>query len=372
LNTSDCFNPENIVISSVGLLGGSIGLGLKSSGFKGRITGLSSPAGIETALKLGCIDEGFGYDKLADAAADADVIFLCSPILAIIDSLKKLSTMKLPKNLIITDVGSTKQAITEAASCLPKHVRFIGGHPMAGSEKSGPSASDPYLFQNAIYVLTPSKDAPDATENAFASFLERHLGCRHVCLPPAAHDTIAATVSHVPHLLAVALVNLARNTDDRTPGALSLAAGGFRDLTRIASAPFSMWRDILVTNEKVIAPIIDEYVEILKEMKNSLSSKSIGDSFENAARTRDQIQSSRKGFISALYEILVFTKDQPGIIAKMAGALSAEDINIKDIEVMKIREGEGGTIRLGLESPQLAANAIEILKKNGFSARERK
>jgi prephenate dehydrogenase len=373
VKTPSGFDPQTIVISSVGLLGGSIGLSLKSSGFQGRIIGLSSPDNVEIAIKLGCIDEGYGYDSLEEVIKTADVIFLCSPIMAIIESIKKLGNLKLPQGLLVTDVGSTKQAIKAAAAeFLPKHVRFIGGHPMAGSEKSGPSVSDPYLFQNAIYVLTPEKSEPDTTEKGFAHFLESRLGCRHVFLAPDIHDRIAATVSHVPHLLAVALVNLAKRTDDRTPGALSLAAGGFRDLTRIASAPFSMWRDILTTNDKIIAPIIDEYIEILNEMKANLSAPGVGESFKSAATARNQIPSNRKGFISALHEVLVFTKDQPGIIARMAGALAAEDINIKDIEVMKIREGEGGTIRLGLESPQTAARAIGILEKHGFTARERK
>jgi prephenate dehydrogenase len=370
---SDGFTPRTIVISSVGLLGGSLGLSLKSSGFSGTIIGLSSPANIETAKSLGCIDEGYGYDRLADVIAGADALFICSPILAIIDCIEKLGSMTLPEGLLITDVGSTKQAITAAATAyLPRHVHFIGGHPMAGSEKSGPSVSDPYLFQNAMYVLTAAGGNPDATDRAFAAFLERYLGCRHVFLAPDVHDMIAATVSHVPHLLAVALVTLAKRTDDRTPGAMALAAGGFRDLTRIASAPFSMWRDIILTNEKVIGPIVDEYIGILHEIKSLMADKKLGDMFESAARAREQIPANRKGFISALHEILVHAKDQPGVIAVISQSLAMEDINIRDIEVVKVREGEGGTIRLGLESRDHATRAVKILAQNGFSARERK
>jgi len=367
------FAPRTVVISSVGLLGGSLGLALKASGFTGKIIGLSSLANIETGRSLGCIDEGYGYERLPDVIGQADVLFICSPILAIIDCIKKLGSMALPQGLVVTDVGSTKQAIVAAArQSFPPHVHFIGGHPMAGSEKSGPSVSDPYLFQNAMYVLTPASGTASQRDTAFAVFLERFLGCRTVFLAPDVHDIIAAAVSHVPHLLAVALVNLARQTDDRIPGALNLAAGGFRDLTRIASAPFSMWRDILVTNENVIASIVDEYIAILRGMKERLSDTTLGEQFESAARARERIPLSRKGFIKPLHEILVHAKDQPGVIAAISQALSAEGINIKDIEVVKVREGEGGTIKLGFESRQIAENAVATLSRNGFSARERK
>jgi prephenate dehydrogenase len=361
------------VLHSVGLLGGSLGLALKASGFDGTIIGLSSPSNIETARGLGCIDEGYAYDQLGEVVQRADVVFICSPIRAILDCLEKLGGLALPEGLLVTDVGSTKGEIAEAArSRLPSHVHFIGGHPMAGSEKSGPAAADPYLFQNAIYVLAPPAGQPSDLDTRFAAFLEKYLGCRHVFLDPAVHDTIAAAVSHVPHLLAVALVNLAKQTDDRIPGTLQLAAGGFRDLTRIASAPFPMWRDILTTNEKAIGPMLDECAGILQAMKGQLLQDRLAERFEGARLAREQIPVNRKGFINPLHEVLVVAKDQPGIIASISQSLADENINIKDIEVVKVREGEGGTIRLGFDAQSTAARAIDVLARQGFSARERK
>jgi prephenate dehydrogenase len=125
------FIPRTIAIYSVGLLGGSLGLALRQSGYKGRIIGLSSSSAIKEALALGCIDEGYGYDKLNDVVKRSDLLFLCSPINAIVDTIKKLSSMDLPKGLVITDVGSTKQDIVEVSKLLPEGVHFIGGHPMA-------------------------------------------------------------------------------------------------------------------------------------------------------------------------------------------------------------------------------------------------
>jgi len=363
--------PQRIAIYSVGLLGGSLGLSFKQSGYKGRIIGLSSKLNIEKALALGCIDEGYGYDELRNVIKNTDILFLCSPINAIINSINALASMDLPDGLIITDVGSTKQDIINAAAKLPPNVRFIGGHPMAGSEKSGPDASDPFLFQNAIYVLTNSSGVETELEKAMAAMLHRYTGCRNIFLSPAVHDHIAATVSHVPHLLAVALVLLARDTDELTPGTLTLAAGGFRDMTRIASSSYAMWHDIFTTNEKPIEKQLDKLIEILGTFKTGLHNGTLASAFDASNETRSKISSSGKGFLKPLSEILVNAKDQAGFIASITKILADEKINVSDIEVVKVREGEGGTIRLAFESPQTARRAIALLAYNGFSSRER-
>jgi prephenate dehydrogenase len=372
MTESKSYSPKSIFLYSVGLLGGSLGLALKTSGYTGRIVGFSSPRGLQEAKKLGCIDEGYAYDTLPEHIGDADLLVICSPINAILSCLESLAGMDLPEGLLITDVGSTKeQIVATAGRTLPPHVHFLGGHPMAGSEKRGPSAADPYLFQNAIYVLTPPGVDPDPRDRAFAAFLQRYLGCKHVFLDPAVHDTIAATVSHVPHMMAVALVNVAQSMDDRIGGTLDLAAGGFRDMTRIASAPYSVWHDILTTNKKSIAPVLDECIARLQNMKTRLGDDTLGGLFDDAAKTRRRVPSRGKGFISPPSEVLVVAKDQPGIIAAISNSLADRKINIKDIEVVKVREGEGGTIRLAFDSRDTARTAIDILKATGFTAWER-
>jgi len=366
------FNPETIVIYSTGLLGGSIGLALKKSGYKGKIIGISSPRNREIAGKLGCIDEAAGYEDLQNAVSRCDCLFLCSPICTIIKTIEQLGKLDLPEGLLITDVGSTKKAIVESASRhLPPHVHFTGGHPMAGYEKNGPGASDPYLFQNATYVLTPSGGAVSEIDRSFAVFLEKYLGCRYLFLDPAVHDTIAATVSHVPHILAVALVCLAHDIDNQVPGTISLAAGGFRDMTRIASAPYDMWHDILVTNKTAAEPVLDKMISKMTELRNLLKTDSLKGPFEEAREIREKIPLTSKGFIHRLSEVLVLAKDQPGIISSISASLAEKNINIKDIEVLKVREGEGGTIRLAFETDAIAKEAVEILEQRGFQARER-
>lgn len=365
------FKPDNITIYSVGLLGGSLGLALKKSGFDGQITGLSSNKNLDIALQLGCIDKGYSYNELQKVIHKTQLLILCSPIMQIIKTIETLGKMNLPDGLLISDVGSTKKKIVSTALYLPDNVRFIGGHPMAGSERSGCAASDPYLFQNAIYVLTPSSDKPDEMDTSFAEFLGKYLGCRTLFLKPDVHDKIAATVSHIPHLLAVALVNFAKNMELQYPGTQSLAAGGFRDMTRIASAPYKMWHDILNTNKGPVVHLLDSLIESLEEIKKGVTSDSLQNLFDSSKEFRSQIPLQNKGFMNKLSEVLVLAKDQPGIILKLAESLSENGINIKDIEVLKVREGEGGTIRLAFESPHIAKKAVSILTKSGFSARER-
>lgn len=373
MTKSSVAEPKTIAIYSVGLLGGSLGLALKKFGFPGKVIGLSSRANIDTALSLGCIDEGHPYDHLQEVIRKTDMLFLCSPITVIIETIQKLAKLELPDHLVITDVGSTKSEITRSAqSTLPRHVHFIGGHPMAGSEKHGPGASDQYLFQNAIYVITPVSGEPSGREEALAAFLKHYLGCRVVYMDPITHDTIAATVSHIPHILAVALVNLAQKMEEKLPGTMQLAAGGFRDMTRIASSPYAMWHDIFLTNRTAIEPLLDQCIDLLSTMKQQVRKGTLESHFEKAALTRRKIPLHNKGFLTPLSEILVIAKDQPGFIASLAGLLAKQNINIKDFEVLKMREGEGGTIRVAFDTEETARTAIEILTRNGFSARERK
>ncbi|MCL2181857.1 MAG: prephenate dehydrogenase/arogenate dehydrogenase family protein [Chitinispirillia bacterium] len=281
------YNPKTVTIYSVGLLGGSVGAGLKKAGFGGRIIGLSSERAVKVSLEMGLIDEGYSYSELGDVVGRTDLLILCSPILAIVDTIKKLGGMELPGGLVITDIGSTKKVIVDAAKkYLPSHVRFIGGHPMAGSEKSGPEAGDADIFREATYVLTPGSDDDRQIADDLGGFLRRSLGCEIVMTDPSTHDSMAAAVSHLPHILASALVLCASEQEKRNPGTLSLAAGGFRDTTRIASAQYDIWHDIFATNKGAIIPLIDSYVGILNDMKSKLANDALKESFEAARNVR--------------------------------------------------------------------------------------
>jgi prephenate dehydrogenase len=283
--------PKTITIYSVGLIGGSIGAALKASGFGGRIVGLSSEKGINTALSRNLIDEGHPYSDLSTVVKQTDLLILCSPILTIIDTIKILGEMELPNGLVITDIGSTKRAIVDAANkYLPPQVKFIGGHPMAGSERSGPDASDPNLFSGAVYVLTPADKNDTSAIDSLSTFLRKYLRCRTVAFDPATHDSVVAAVSHLPHILASALVLCAHEREKSIPGTLTLAASGFRDVTRIASAKYDIWHDIFATNKEAIIPLIDSYINILNELKTLLSNDALKERFEEARSIKESMQ----------------------------------------------------------------------------------
>jgi prephenate dehydrogenase len=188
---------------------------------------------------------------------------------------------------------------------------------------------------------------------------------------PSKHDRIAAVISHIPQLLAVSLVNWAADHKKENDAVLQLAAGGFRDMTRIASSPFAMWKDIIDTNQIEIERQLDGFIEALRQAKLDLQTGKLGDRFSAANSIRHTIPKDSKGFLHPLHEILVVVDDRPGVIAGISQVLAKEKININDIEVVKVREGEGGTIRMAFDTRQVAEKAVELLEKTGYTARMR-
>jgi len=367
---------ERILIAGLGLIGGSFALALRRSGYRGRIAAVSRPESLAEGRRLGAIDEGSTYEDLPKAATEADLIVLASPIERIIEHLNALGRVPLRPGTVVTDVGSTKREIMAAARSLPAGVHFIGGHPMAGSEKRGMAAADPFLFQNAYYILTGPDGGPTAPFDRLGDFIRDRTGARVVALSAERHDRIAAAISHLPQLLAVALVNSLGDLGPLRDDAVRLAAGGFRDMTRIASSPYEVWRDILSTNHHEIAAALDRFVARLGDAKSLITSGAAGDEgvarrFQEAGSTRAAIPRDTKGFLRPLSEVLVVVEDKPGMIAGIAGVLARKGINIKDIEVLKVREGEGGSLRLAFAARTEAEEAVRILQEAAYTARAR-
>jgi prephenate dehydrogenase len=196
-------------------------------------------------------------------------------------------------------------------------------------------------------------------------------GARVIVLAADDHDRIAAGISHLPQVLAVSLVRFLDELGPHRADGIHLAAGGFRDMTRIASSSFDVWRDILATNKDVIADMVARFLEHTRSVVGSFEEAALQDAFESAARTRAEIPRDSKGFIGRLWDVLVVVEDRPGMIAGIAVPLAERGINIKDIEVLKVREGEGGTLRLAFQSQEEAREAIRELEGKGYSARLR-
>ncbi|MFT5366502.1 MAG: prephenate dehydrogenase [Candidatus Latescibacterota bacterium] len=364
------FKNATIALIGVGLIGGSLGLALKRLGIGREIVGISRDETLREARALGVIDVGFTYDALTEGLQKADLVFLCAPISRIMEQLPDV-IQAVPSGCVVSDVGSTKRALVDKAEAIGRSdVFFVGGHPMAGSEKSGVGAADPFLFENALYVLTPAAGVPDAPMNEMVA-LVRSLGARPMHMDAETHDRVAAAVSHLPQMIATSLVNLVGRLNEADGLPLQMAAGGFRDLTRIASSPFAMWRDICQTNTAPIREMLGAYISELITIRDKVNQSTLSDDFAYANKVRNGIPKDSKGFLHPLHEVMLLVEDKPGVIADAASRLAKRDINIEDIEVLKVREGEGGTIRMGFDKQVDAEQAVHILGAAGYQVRLR-
>jgi prephenate dehydrogenase len=358
---------RRISVVGVGLIGGSLGLALKRKLPNVRVTGVDTPQVIDAGLASGVLDAGVPQDRLQDAVSESELVFLCTPIDAILRLLPAVASA-LPSGGIVTDAGSTKRLIVETADrVFPADRYFIGGHPMAGSEGRGIRWSDALLFENAAWVLTPSHPLPQDRIQPLGDLIER-LGAKVLFLSPVLHDRVAAAVSHLPQLLAVTLMNWVSDHQEESPYFLKLAAGGFRDMTRIASSPYETWNPILSTNRPEILSALDAFSGRLAETRALLEKDVLRKPFETAAEKRLSIPRDTRGFLRAHHDLRVRVEDRPGVIAAIATALADRGINIKDIEILKVREGDAGTLRLSFETPEARGEAAAVLKGIGFSS----
>jgi len=363
---------KKVAIIGTGLIGSSFGLALRRAKPGLLVAGYDQAEILEAAMVRGAINHNAA--SLSDAVDGSDLVFISTPISAV-ESVFSEITPWLKSDAIVTDVCSVKRPIHQLArKSLPDSVRFVGGHPMAGSENKGPEHADELLFENATYVLCPSDgQSSEQFETEFAEFLEliRLTGARIMLLTAESHDRIAAAISHLPQLLAVGLVQYSAVAAVSDPQLLQLAAGGFRDMTRVASSPYAMWKQILATNTDEVLTALEGFISILEDMRSCLAESDdsgIEAFFRSSEETRASVPQRGKGFLRPLADVFVFITDEPGAVHRMTGILSRAEINIRDIELLKIREGTGGTFRIGVESDLDADSAINVLAENGFRA----
>ncbi|MCZ2077070.1 MAG: prephenate dehydrogenase [Bryobacteraceae bacterium] len=269
---------RTVAIIGVGLIGGSFALALRKAGFDGTILGVSSRKTLDKALKLGAIDEP---SALSDAARRADLLYLAQPIRAILETITSLEGCLKPGTLV-TDAGSTKREIVEAATTI-RSAQFLGGHPMAGKEVRGVAAADAALFAGRTYVLTPRQ--PDEMDTGavreFRLWLER-IGSQVLVLSPEEHDRVVAFTSHLPQLASTALASLLAGTLHSSEETL-VAGPGLQDATRLALSDYEIWSDILQTNTGNIRAALRDYIDRLQQLEESLNSDAAAAHFRTAA-----------------------------------------------------------------------------------------
>ncbi|HHY59411.1 MAG TPA: prephenate dehydrogenase/arogenate dehydrogenase family protein, partial [Clostridia bacterium] len=221
-----------------------------------------------------------------------------------------------------------------------------------------------------VYVLTPAPGTDPAAVEVIRE-LVRAVGAQVLSLSPEVHDQIVAAISHLPHVTAAALVNAVAKREETLPGIFPLAAGGFRDATRIAGSSPEMWRDIFLDNKDALLPMIQCFREALAELEEAIrleQGERLYGLLRQAQELRHQIPAKQKGLLPGIHEVMVAVPDRPGEIGKLAALLGINGINIMDIEILRIREGDGGTIRLGFATGEEAGRAVKVLIGNDYVA----
>ncbi|XID94328.1 prephenate dehydrogenase [Paenibacillaceae bacterium WGS1546] len=356
-----------IAIFGVGLIGGSLALCFK--GKPGvRVVGHSvNAASTVKYVERGVVDAA--TTSLEEAAEGADFIFLCVPVGRLEDYVDRLSRLPLKPGCIITDVGSTKASVVRHADKLGLGgAVFIGGHPMAGSERSGVEAASLHLLENAYYVLTPTAGTPPEAVAKLENLLKWTKA--HIVKTDAEqHDDIVGAISHLPHMIAVALVNQIAGYNETNELYMRLAAGGFRDITRIASSDPVIWRDILLSNRDVLLKLVRDWQDGMDRFAELLERKDgegIAEQFGAAGRFRGQLPERRKGMITSLYECYVDVPDHPGIIGKIATELGHAKINLSNLRIIESREDVPGILRLSFQQEEDLDRAIALLKRLNY------
>lgn len=299
-------------------------------------------------------------------------IFLCAPVSCNTAYLAQLKEI-VRDSCILTDVGSVKTSIHKEITALGMEENFIGGHPMAGSEKSGFSNSKAHLIENAYYILTPSAKVSKEKIHAYRDLVSS-LKALPIVLDYREHDFVTGTVSHLPHLIASSLVNFVRDTDKKDELMKALAAGGFKDLTRIASSSPVMWQQICLKNGENISHILGKYIEALEKAKEAVDT---GDEtalytlFESSRDYRNSMPDSSAGPIKKQFAVYCDIIDEAGGIATIATILASNNINIKNIGILHNREFEEGVLRIEFYDGASSAKAAELLQKYRYIVYER-
>ncbi|WP_144511341.1 prephenate dehydrogenase [Bacillus sp. FJAT-22090] len=356
---------QTIFIIGLGLIGGSLALGLKRNEEVSIIGYDANTHALRTAKRIGVIDEM--AVQMKEAAELADIIIFATPVNETIRLMGELSNWRLKEDVIVTDTGSTKNEIMKAGLVLKElGITFIGGHPMAGSHKSGVEAARAHLFENAYYLLTPFPNENEEEVNMLTNLLQV-TKAKIVQVNAEEHDHMTAVVSHFPHLVAASLVHQLAGENEQFPFTKQLAAGGFRDLTRIASSNPIMWRDITVQNRKELSNQLQLWTEEMIYLQNLLlhaEEDDIEAYFQKAKQVRDELPITAQGAMFTVYDLYVDVPDYPGVISEITGYLARDSISITNLRIVETRVDVFGILVISFQTMDDRAKAVKCIAKN--------
>jgi len=353
----------------LGLIGGSIAKSIRRQ-YQNKATIVAFDINKEELLlaaQEGVVD--IPTDKLEDLdLSHFDYLFLCAPI-AYNDQNLTLLKDRIPPNCLITDVGSVKADIHKKVAELGLNEQFVGGHPMAGSEKTGFSSSNERVLENAYYILTPTEQV---SSNAVLAYKElvTCMGAIPLVLSWQEHDYVTAAISHLPHVIAAALVNLVKDSDSKDGIMKLIAAGGFKDITRIASSSPIMWQQISIKNGENISKLLKDYIDSLSSILHFLEKKeeqNLFQLFDHAKTYRESFADTANGPIKKIHIIYVDIPDEPGVIATIATLLAVYNISLKNIGIVHNREFEEGVLRIEFYEEDATVQSAKILQNKGYS-----
>lgn len=356
----------------LGLIGGSIAKAIKNALPDAKIIAFDvNKESIELAVSEQIVD--VAAPEVDETFSACDYLFLCAPVSHNADNLNIVKKV-LSKNCILTDVGSVKSDIHVHIAKAGLSAQFIGGHPMAGSERTGYINSKALLLENAYYILTPTEEV-SADKVAAYQNLVKLMGAIPLILSCNQHDYITAAVSHLPHIIAASLVNLVRDSDSPDGLMKMIAAGGFKDITRIASSSPEMWQQICLTNTDNILVLLSDYISSLEKIRDDLTEQSSGelyDLFSDARTYRDSFINASSGPIKRVYTLNVDIADEPGALASIATMLALHAISIKNIGITHNREFEDGVLRIEFYDEESVESAKQLLGTKGYQTHDKK
>ena len=362
---------KTIGFIGLGLIGGSIAKALRKYEPEWHLVAYDPDReSLVDALSKKVID---GVCEEEDARLlNADYLFLCAPVQYNIAYLEKVAG-KLSPGCIVTDVGSVKGNIHDKVAELGLQSCFIGGHPMAGSEKSGFISSNERILENAYYMITPAEEAPLPRITEFTDIV-RGMGAIPMVITAEEHDFITAGVSHLPHIIASALVNLVSMLDNDAEYMKTIAAGGFRDITRIASSSPVMWQQICLENRSNISNVLDDYIRLLIQIRYFIDtgdSDSLFNMFADSRDYRDSIDVTDNGLLRRSFVLYLDIADEAGGIAQVATILALDNISIKNIGIIHNREFEQGVLKIEFYEEDALERAKALLRRRNYTIYER-
>ena len=350
-----------------GLIGGSIARALKANP---DIDVSTVVFDIDRASVTRAFEDGIAditVSEIGEGFSGCDFIFLCAPVSRNMENAETVAPF-MKEGAILTDVGSVKGQMHERIRSLDLSKVFIGGHPMAGSERVGYANSKEKLLENAYYIITADPEVPEDKIEAYKALVSA-TGAIPLVMTPERHDFITAAVSHVPHVISASLVNLVKDSDSPDGEMHMIAAGGFKDITRISSSSPMMWHNICVSNSENICNLLDRYISSLTYFRDAIKMSEddvLVRLFDDARRYRDTFQDSSKGPIKSANVVHVEIPDEPGALAIVFTMLASRGINIKNVGIVHNREVETGSLSIELHDETAVKDVCTILTEHGY------